>query len=159
VYPLTKYVRLAHLITLDVLNITFSALNHYSIGVWLHSSLGLLHVSLLVSDFIIIYLNRNSKTKRKKCNCCKTSLKKYSSKLFNIMYYLCAYLSLMCFLLMCSSYVRGLHIIFSDCSLSDQCRKIGPLNRDDHHHFNVPVGFIVSDTSLIEREIRDWLQT
>jgi uncharacterized membrane protein SpoIIM required for sporulation len=59
-FPLTTVLKFLHLLFFDVLNITFCALNHYMVGVALHSALTVLHLCAFSSA----YLCRACKLKR-----------------------------------------------------------------------------------------------
>lgn len=79
---------------MDALNIIFCFLNHYMTGVLIHFFFTLLHLLVFSSDFIF-----------RKCNFKKS--KKYSQVLFDVVYYLSAYLCLMGLLMYSTNYFRN----------------------------------------------------
>lgn len=93
-YPIITVAKFTHLLIMDGLNILFCALNHYSTGIIINVVLTAFHILVFSSDFLF----RTCKFKKSK---------KYSQTLFEIVYFLSAYLCLMGLLMYFTSYIRN----------------------------------------------------
>ncbi len=93
-YPEIYIFRLVHLLLFDILNIVFSSLNRYKVGIGIHSAAIVLHVLIFCFDYY--FRTRNYKKQ-----------KKLTQLSFDIVYFSSAYLSLICFLLYLCNYFRN----------------------------------------------------
>ena len=93
-YPLSTVVKFAHILILDILNIVFSILNHYTNGIIIHSMITVLHLFMFCSDFIFT-------------KCRAKRLRKYSQQMFDWVYMVSAYVCLMALILYSVNYFRN----------------------------------------------------
>ncbi|CDW73579.1 UNKNOWN [Stylonychia lemnae] len=144
------------LLIFDALNIIFSGINHYYVGIGIHSGLASLHVILFGLD---VFLRKKGYKKQKK----------YSQRIFDIVYYISAYLIMMSFLLYFCSYLKfpsDLTKSFPTQCLGQYFADNGPIQtvcrritNENNFHFNAsadyPIGFQTNDE--LTPIIKDWL--
>ena len=62
-YPVSMVLKLAHLIVFDIINITFCALNRYSLGIIFHAIFAILHLAIFGLD--LLFRKKNLKFEKK----------------------------------------------------------------------------------------------